>query len=299
MKKIGIIFLAVILFLQQIQAQPLPSLQVSSDTRSLGIGGTSIVTTSSYSIENNASLTAISTQKLDAGVSFSLWGPSTVNDKVIGASAWYRTNKLAFGLGFKHFSMPSYMPTSANGVVSQTATPFNPREMAFSLGASYRIVPFLSIGLTARLTNSVMANDAKAMVFGVDLSVTYQKDALTAAVVLANLGNAAKYSETSYPQPITLKAGAAYRILDGLKAQAQADVLFSGAFMAAIGAEYGWKDMLFARAGYHLGVGKAPVPSYLSLGIGAKFYGIHLDVSYLTASKTLGNTVSIGLGYSF
>ena len=35
-------------------------------------------------------------------------------------------------------------------------------------------------------------------------------------------------------------------------------------------------------------------PSYLALGLGVKFLGIHLDVSYLTASKALGNSVTIG-----
>ena len=67
----------------------------------------------------------------------------------------------------------------------------------------------------------------------------------------------------------------------------------------ALGAQYGWNDMVFARAGFHLGTGKAPLPTYASVGLGVKFVGVHLDVSYLLASKVLGNTLCVGIGYAF
>ena len=41
------------------------------------------------------------------------------------------------------------------------------------------------------------------------------------------------------------------------------------------------------------------LPTYASLGLGLQYAGIHLDVTFLTASKTLGNTLLFGLGYAF
>lgn len=73
--------------------------------------------------------------------------------------------------------------------------------------------------------------------------------------------------------------------------------LASGRFAA--GAQYALKDMVFFRAGYHLGSSETAIPPYLSLGLGFHFRGIRLDVSFLTASETLGNTLAFGLGYVF
>ena len=84
-----------------------------------------------------------------------------------------------------------------------------------------------------------------------------------------------------------------------LRFAADADVFFTGGVGAALGAQYGWNDMVFARAGFHLGTGKAPLPTYASVGLGVKFVGVHLDVSYLLASKVLGNTLCVGIGYAF
>ena len=41
------------------------------------------------------------------------------------------------------------------------------------------------------------------------------------------------------------------------------------------------------------------IPMYASLGLGLQFAGFHLDAAFLTASKTLGNTFMVSLGYAF
>ena len=53
------------------------------------------------------------------------------------------------------------------------------------------------------------------------------------------------------------------------------------------------------EAGLKRGDSAKAVPTYASLGMGVKFAGVHIDAAFLTASQTLGNTLMVGLGYSF
>lgn len=68
---------------------------------------------------------------------------------------------------------------------------------------------------------------------------------------------------------------------------------------AAAGARYAFRDMVSVRTGYHFGTDKSPLPSYLSVGLGVKFFGVHLDFAYHLANELLGGSFKIGLGYSF
>ena len=111
-----------------------------------------------------------------------------------------------------------------------------------------------------------------------------------------------KYGENTYSQPSLVKAGAGYTIglgTSSIAVNAEADVLFSGGFMAGLGAEYSFDDLVFVRAGYHYGDDKKAIPSYGSLGAGVKFFGVRLDVAYLVGSQVLKNSLGVTLGYSF
>ena len=101
---------------------------------------------------------------------------------------------------------------------------------------------------------------------------------------------------------MSVKAGAGYDVdLSGNRLQfgADLDYFFSGGFGAAAGTEFSFKDMIFVRAGAHIGTGRSPLPTYLSLGAGAKFSGFHLDVCFLTLNEAIGNTLMAGIGYAF
>ena len=52
-------------------------------------------------------------------------------------------------------------------------------------------------------------------------------------------------------------------------------------------------------SGIHLGSDSIPFPTYVSLGAGVKFSGVHLDISYLTINNVIGNTLTAGIGYEF
>ena len=78
-----------------------------------------------------------------------------------------------------------------------------------------------------------------------------------------------------------------------------ADYYFNGGIAAALGAEYSFNDMIFARAGYHYGTSKAIITYFVTVGLGARFVGIDINFAYLTGNDLIGNTLTVGLGYSF
>ena len=281
-------------------AQVLPSLLVNSDPQAMGAAGISVLGSPAYALQGYAASTVFMEGTGSAGVSYGSWQPKAASDKILGASASVRLlGKLGVALEYKNFAQPAYEVTGITGSVSQVTPSFTPKESSFALGIGYRILENLSAAVTVRSTSSVLASDAKASVFGVDLSAVYASDALQAGLAVCNLGGKVNYGQADYKQPSLVKAGAAYEVIEGLKAAAEFAYLFEGAFGASLGAEYCYADIVSARAGYHLGSKDKGLPSYASIGLGAKYFGIGLNLSYLLASDTIGGSFLAGLSYSF
>ena len=266
----------------------------------MGAAGISVLGSPAYALQGYAASTVFMEGTGSAGVSYGSWQPKAASDKILGASASVRLlGKLGVALEYKNFAQPAYEVTGITGSVSQVTPSFTPKESSFALGIGYRILENLSAAVTVRSTSSVLASDAKASVFGVDLSAVYASDALQAGLAVCNLGGKVNYGQADYKQPSLVKAGAAYEVIEGLKAAAEFAYLFEGAFGASLGAEYCYADIVSARAGYHLGSKDKGLPSYASIGLGAKYFGIGLNLSYLLASDTIGGSFLAGLSYSF
>lgn len=281
-------------------AQALPSLLVNSDPVTMGAGGTSTLGSNLHPLQNYAAAAALEDYKLSAGLGWCSWQPDAGSQKMLAGAASYKiSEKLFVALDYKSFKYPSYKTVNNSGTTSQTVSSFSPKESAVALGAGYAIMPGLSAAITLRMASSALSKDAKASAFGMDLSAAYAKDNLRAALAICNLGGKVNFGEGDYKQPALLKAGASYEALEGLKAGAELTYLFEGAFAASLGAEYCWKDIVSARAGYHYGAKDLGIPSYASVGLGAKYFGVQFNAAYLLASETLGGSLLIGLGYSF
>ena len=98
------------------------------------------------------------------------------------------------------------------------------------------------------------------------------------------------------------KLGAGYDLSLGsstLAFAAEADVIFAGGVMAGLGCEYSFKDIVYARAGYHYGNSVNVIPSYASAGLGFKIFGAQLNFAYLFGSAVLSNSMNVSVGYSF
>jgi hypothetical protein len=255
-----------------------------------------------YALENNVAAIPFATEKMAVNAGYAMWQPSYANLKTLGLGAMYRvSDKVGFGLDVKYLKMPRYSGITGSGSDIRDSE-FSPSEMGVAAGFSYAFISCISAGATLRYSSSSLAPEAHASVIGADLGLYFRRGAVSAGLSLNNIGTKVKYSETAYAQPMLMKIGAGYQLQRGASAlfcTAQADVLFAGGVMAGIGCEYAFKDMAFARLGYHYGNHVNAVPSYASAGLGFKMAGADIDVAYLFGSKFLANSLCISLGYSF
>ncbi len=294
--------------------QTLPSLLVSSDCRSVSMGGASVGSgiageggagvsgAGAFALENNVAAMSLDGSNLAAAAYFGIWQPKYASDKFIGVGATYRiTGRLAVGLLFDYMIQPEYQAVSSSGSDVRDGL-FSPKEMNVGAGVSFAILEYLSVGASLKVANSSLAPEMSSTVFGADVGVYFNRNGISAGISVNNLGNNVKYGEKSYPQPMIAKAGAGYSAsfgISSLSVSAEADYLLSGTFMAGAGVEYGIKDMAFIRAGYHYGDRAKAVPSYASVGLGLSFFGVSVNASYIFASEILRNSFGVSLGYSF
>lgn len=280
-----------------LHAQSAVFLNINPDPVAAALAGTGIARMAdAYALENNVAAMSLTGPQVAVAAGYGLWQPKAANAQLLSAAAYFRaTEKFSIGLQFKDFLYPEY------GLVSSTGGPkgkFSPTEMAVGLGLSYRIADGFSAGLSFRYLSSSLAENTKASAFGGDVALKYEKDAFQAGLSVCNIGTPVNYGEDNYTQPGIVRAGAGYSVA-GLNIGAEVDYLFSGALMAGLGLEYTLADIVSLRGGFHYGDAAKAIPMYASLGLGVQFAGFHLDAAFLTASKTLGNTLMVSLGYAF
>jgi len=295
MKKTIVLVAAVSLCLHVSAQNAADFLNIGTDAANAGVANTGVARQAdAYAIENNLATAALSASKMDVAAGYSIWNPQNAKTGIISASGFFHAGeRVAVGVGFKNFSEPSYTITTQDGRVGDS---FSPKEMAVSAGASFRVAKGLSVGADVKYLSSKLSPEAAASTVGADVSLAYFGKGISAGLAFCNIGGKLNYGKSAYPMPMMAKAGAAYEI-KGFTASLEADYVFNEGFMAGIGAEYWIVNIVAVRAGYHYG--NKPIPSYASVGLGAKFFGVQLNATYLLASKTLGNTMLFGLGYSF
>ena len=192
-----------------------------------------------------------------------------------------------------------YTTVDASG---NAGSSFTPTALLAGAGFGFRFTETLSAGATVRFASEKLSDKDSYSAIAADILVSFKKDGLKAAAGVANLGTPVKSGKQSYSLPMSVKAGVGYGVdLSGNKLNfgADLDYFFSGGLGAAAGTEFAFKDMVFVRAGAHIGTGRSPLPTYLSLGAGAKFSGFHFDLCFMTLNEAIGNTLAIGLGYAF
>ena len=143
--------------------------------------------------------------------------------------------------------------------------------------------------------------ESKASAFAGDVAVNYAKDDLTLGIKAADLGTKYSFGATAYSLPMRVLAGGSYRLAPAGKHALTlgADLGYIlpqeyRAFTAAVGAEYAFNQLVFARAGYHYS--SAVAPAFASFGLGFAFKGIGLDAAYLlgrTSAWTLSLKVAL------
>lgn len=281
MKKI-VLSLMILLAAQAAFAQAVPSLMVPADARSLSMGGVALPAEAS---------------KLDVQAFYSLWAPKSAGNTLAGGEVFFRAGeRVALTLEGRTFLDKPYEIASSQGQVKGT---FRPSDLILGAGVSVGFSDAFGMTLKGRFVSSSIAENAKGTAFCADLSVDYTGDMAFASLGVRNLGSKISYGAAAYPLPMMAALSGGVRPLDGMTVGAEVDYLFSGALMAGLGLEYCIADIVSLRGGFHYGDPAKAIPTFVSLGLGAQFAGVHLDIAFLTASQTLGNTLMFGLGCSF
>lgn len=238
----------------------------------------------------------------DSCVSLQFWAPGTAKSTNTDIGVSYKINPRFSVTGGVAFQVAAgYDTYDSSGAVNGT---YSPKDYILALGAAFGITESLSAGANFHLAGSAIASDASYTGVNFDIFVGYRPiESLKLTAGLSTLGGGITgYDKKKYPLPTSVKVAVDYTLAfsDAAKLDlvADADYYFSKDFSVAAGADFRWK-FLRAGVGYRYASKTAPVPSHLGVGLGFNLGGFTLNVSYLTASAAIANTITAGLGYSF
>lgn len=280
----------------------LPFVRIVRDPVSAGMGFAGSASETAYSSFRNSSVIPFSTGKFSAGASGQLWAPDGVKSTNLGFGASFRAGKrFGFSIGGAYQAGEEYSLTNESG--NQAGT-FKPNDMILNGGLGVKIIDDLAVGANVRYASQKLSKDNSLSAIAADIFLTYRLSGLNITAGISSLGGSVKSeSGDSFRLPVSATVGAdwtkSFSDTHGMRMVADADYFFSGNVTVAAGVEYSFRNMLFARAGYHFGTENAVLPSFATVGLGVRFFGLSLDVAYLTANDVLGNTLTFGLGYRF
>lgn len=254
----------------------------------------------SYSAFHNPAMIPLSERKMGVTVSYRA-GIDAMAYGDISAGTGFKIGKhFGLALGANYKLGPEYEVIddfgNRNGMFKTSA-------LILSIGAGVRIIDNLSLGLNLKYLGEFLEPQDNPGAFACDAYLSYRWSWLTASAGVANVGTKVKDSAgQAFPLPSSAKLGIAYSYTFGpdhfVEASVNADIYFTGKTGIALGTQYGWKDMLFIRAGYRYATQACPVPGYASVGLGCRLKGFRIDLAYLFTGS-LNNTIGLALGYSF
>jgi len=195
---------------------------------------------------------------------------------------------------------------------------------------------FIYSNLAPQVPNTTQKGDGRATAFAVDLGYLHKNlliNRLNFGMNLTNLGPKITYIDAAQadPLPTNLRLGFSYKLLEqefnslvlttevdrllvAPKRNGKADPVFKALvtsltdeplknelrhFIANVGAEYWYNNLLALRTGYHYDeVGKV---KYISFGAGIKYSSLRFDFGYISAgeghplSDTIRGSITIGI----
>lgn len=298
----------ILMMVESVNGQSMQFLNLSVDARQSAMGNAGYVFANSFAVIQNMAVSMLDdTKPIQIGASYLSWQPSVSNSNNVSIAGLYKFKNFTLGAGLRHVKYSEELIVDNLGNSGSSEIRFLPVEYAIDMGMGYRINDMFMLGSTLRYVNSDLGAIQKASVFAVDLSLLYNKDNLSAGFGFTNLGTKADYGNGSNQLPLRLRTGLSYSVLssDLHKIIGVADVsyqLVQGAngLIGGAGVEYGFKDFLFLRTGYHFEQENIGA-SYVTSGLGVSLRGVTLDFSYLIASKNnpVNQSAAVSLGWTF
>jgi len=270
------------------------SLRIDRDPVLLSMAGAGFAMTSTsqaYAAFGNPAAAAFSPKKVEAAVSYGSWSPHYTAANLISAGVTGHVKKAALSLGFSRQGYPGldFDPSSA----------FKPSDLIIRAGVGFGISESFAIGFTAGYAKEALLSDYSLSAISASALVQYHMEGLNIAGGVVHMGGKVA---SDYPLPSSAKLAVDYEIVFGpsnLHIAVDGDYYFSGNYSIALGLNCGIGGIGFVRGGYRIASEYAAIPSGLGLGAGLSWHGISLDVTFLTASETLGGSWMAGLGYRF
>ena len=307
MRKIFVILAAGLIWAASAYGQQtaFPESLVNRDPRAAAMGGAGSADCSSmaYSSMNNLATLPFCTPKGEVAASYSLNSKDALWNGGVNFGAGFKAGKrLAFGIGGTLWNGSSYDIIDETGCSTGT---FTAKNMLFNGGFGVKISDFLGIGAGIDYTNESIAPENSLTAIGAKAAVYSNTGALGITLGVNMKGKVTDMHGTDFKMPSYIFAGACYKAKFGeknlLSACADANYYFTSSISAALGLEYAWNDMVFVRGGYSYASLESPLPSFLSAGLGLKFFGIKIDVACMIANGTVqaNNILTAGIGYCF
>lgn len=251
---------------------------------------------------------------LDSGPYASFWNPAaSFKTQTMGLSFadlpgdihynyFGYTHPFSFGnLGFSYtnISMDGFVETiyipGSGGEATGDTFEFNNKIMTLTYANKFGEI---KTGLTAKLILQDLY-DKSARGWAFDAGCQYQVlENLTLGGLLRNLpmSNLKWEDATPYNLEPILKTGIAYRVLEDLTLSFDLDISKSRQSTTYLGFEYIFLDKIYFRAGHKI----AQNDSAPSLGLGFKYNGLKLDISYTKSTEDyLDDITFFSLGYYF
>jgi len=310
MKKRSFILIASALFLSwSLQAQEsIPANEVfeflsfprgGARTGMAGAGSSLLSESTALATFDNPAVLPFALKHVDATAVYSRWAPANANtlSNNIGGGVSVRLGK-GFAVSAAVLNQAHSQQDFGGNYDS-----FAPQDFILAFGAGASFGDYVSLGVAARMVQQSLMADYKLSSTSITVMLQCRLSEFNIAAGLANLGSGVSSKKGDvFHFPSSARLAASYEKVIGpgaLVCALDADYYFSGKLGVSAGATYGFKDMLFVRAGYRYATQGAAFPSHLALGLGCKWKGFCLDASYLTANAQVGNSICLGISYRY
>ena len=265
--------------------------------------GSASVGNAAWSAFSNASVLPLYDGTLDAAVSFQRWAPALSGGMHWNAGVAFKVSpRLGLSLGY---ARQRGVEMELLDEFGQPAGRTRPSDQLLAFGLAFGLGEKWALGVNGKYALQRLTESVRLSGFCGDVFASFEPiDALRFTAGVSSIGPKVKSKGgSSYPLPTSVKVAADWRLGFAEKFSvdflADADYFFSHNVGVSVGTELAWNRMAFLRAGYRYASAGCVLPGHVALGAGFRFSGFHLDVSWLTASPALGNTISAGLGYAF
>lgn len=301
MKKLSLILFALVFFSNGAYSQNdgagetgLSFLKLGAGARSLAMGEafSSLADDASAFIYNPARLMVNTRGNVQLMHNFSVQDLST--DYL--AAKIPSGKKFAFGIGLFTTAVTDIEVRTTPGAALES---FDSRNLTFGGSVAYLVSPQFSVGLTGKLLyEKIYVDDASG--YGFDFGASYFTKDYSLSVMVANIGSVSELKNVSSEIPALMRLGGSYRFNASkqfaITAAAEGfKVLSGGTFHLHAGAEAGYKDFLFLRAGYMSGYENRN----FTTGIGFRYQAWTLDYAFVPYSDGFGTSNAISLGVNF